>query len=205
MTKEYGSESIAQQAFLDLVRVKQFDKIGMTHLCCHRKRSLSSSSKLMVEEEIDEILDEERYLIEELEDFMRTFAERLDSPIEENWIKLLPGYFVPWKEQDEELRFWRTSNDLTLRIGLEPHPPPWYPNTVWRPQELVAMAALMNLVRHFGKCGHRRKCFKSPTVSFMPSGWITITKTAEVTIALELSMRSGTKQGNTGPHGRLKC
>ncbi|PMD34939.1 ankyrin [Hyaloscypha variabilis F] len=95
--KEQIDAGITQQALLDIIRVKKFNKLGMTHTCCYR-RIWPPSDSSMGKEETDGVLDKEKDLIEELEHFMGCVSKSLSDTVD-SWIKHLCQFVISDLEQ----------------------------------------------------------------------------------------------------------
>lgn len=127
MIKEHRGTEIAQRALMDLVRVKEFDRIGMTHVCCNRQTSRSHFSCPMEDEEAYEILEEERFLKQALEDFMEEFSKSHGDSIEESWIGLLSRYFrLPEQQPSEKWTWGIWDGEGSSRCWNSESPPPWH-------------------------------------------------------------------------------
>lgn len=127
MIKERRGTEIAQRALTDLVRVKEFDKIDMTRVCCNRQTSRSHFPCPMEDEEAYEILEEERFLKQALEDFMEEFSKSHGDSVEESWIRLLPRYFrLPEQQPSEKWTWGIWDGEGSSRCWGSEAPPPWY-------------------------------------------------------------------------------
>lgn len=124
--KEFQGPSTAQKALTDLIRVTQFNSLGMTHVCCQRKTKYPGP---MEEEEINEILSEEKYIRMELEDKMGAVAE-YDENFLETWLELLIKSYAH-REDPTESRWtwgvWRGEEDNISFLSATP--PPWEPRS----------------------------------------------------------------------------
>lgn len=88
MLKEYQNINVAEAALTDLVRAIQFAMLGMTHLCCGGYEN--TDGPRFEQNKIDEILDTEKHLKHELEEFMLNYEKRPDRSIEASWVFVLP-------------------------------------------------------------------------------------------------------------------
>ena len=126
MIKERRGPEVAQNALMDLVRVKEFDRIGMTHVCCNRQTSISRFPCPMEDEEAYEILEEERFLKQALDDFMEEFSKSYVDTVEENWIRLLSRYFrLPEQQPIEKWTWGIWDGKGSERNWGSEKPPPW--------------------------------------------------------------------------------
>lgn len=122
--RESRGEATAQTALVDLIRAREFDRAGMTHVCCRRN---ASSCGPMEEEEIDEILDEEKVFVSELNDTMKQVVESLDNgAIEENWLKVMVGFHVLETEHENKIWSWATWKGVSSSQSNGTSPPPWH-------------------------------------------------------------------------------
>ena len=78
----------AKQCILDLLRVAKFEEMGLTHTCCH-KRHRRGLWQALDEDEVIEIMDEEKEMIDDLEMQMREIEHGLGSDLENSWMKEL--------------------------------------------------------------------------------------------------------------------
>ncbi|PGH06460.1 hypothetical protein AJ79_06550 [Helicocarpus griseus UAMH5409] len=146
MLKEHRGISIAQAALMDLVRVAQFNKLGMTHICCQRLQF--DQSNYLDKEEIEEILEEERYLVQDLEEFMLRFAEKQGdgASVEETWLDWLSQPYKPSHHFLEDKWWIGTWTRSPSSHEAQPNPP-WKnaselkKNWVYRPDILVRHTA----------------------------------------------------------------
>lgn len=91
---ELQGTAIARKVLLELLRLREFHRAEMTHVCRE-----SSGGRFMESEEIDEILDEERYLISDLDCTMKHWEQKLDDlPIEETWLGIANEFRFVEKE-----------------------------------------------------------------------------------------------------------
>ncbi|KAF4619020.1 hypothetical protein G7Y89_g14827 [Cudoniella acicularis] len=87
MLKTQMDAGITQQPLLDIIRVKKFNELGMTHTCCCRGHFTPFDSSIG-KEDADKVLDKEKDLVEELEHFMGCVSRSLSDTVD-NWIRLL--------------------------------------------------------------------------------------------------------------------
>ncbi|KGO58162.1 hypothetical protein PEX2_066720 [Penicillium expansum] len=81
-------EAIARKALLDLIRFKEFQKAELTHVCISDHEP--NFGDYFDGDEIDEIMDEEKELIWQLEETMEKWKQKIDYlPIEEAWLDML--------------------------------------------------------------------------------------------------------------------
>lgn len=124
MLKESRGEANAQKALLELIRVSEFEKAGMTHLCCQRRASMPGP---IAEDEVDEILDEERHFTAQLNDTMRHIAtDYKDIEVEESWLKLLPNFYKPQTDVQHMRWTWATWKGGSSSRNNQLNPPPWH-------------------------------------------------------------------------------
>jgi hypothetical protein len=117
-------EASAQKALLGLIRVSEFEKAGMTHLCCQRR---ANSPGPVAEDEVDEILDEERYLVSQLNDTMQHISQiNGDCEIEESWLKLLVNFYKPQNELQHMKWTWATWKGGSSSRSNQLDPPRWH-------------------------------------------------------------------------------
>ncbi|OBT62843.1 hypothetical protein VE03_07596 [Pseudogymnoascus sp. 23342-1-I1] len=121
--KEQMDTGITQQALLDIIRVKKFNKLGMTHTCCSQRTS--PPFDISTNKDNAEVSDREKDLIQKLEDFMGCVSK---SPLNtvDNWIKLLSQFFYSdWEESGYSwcLGVWK-GGSMSLDIGGTT--PPFY-------------------------------------------------------------------------------
>ncbi|KFY61367.1 hypothetical protein V496_05056 [Pseudogymnoascus sp. VKM F-4515 (FW-2607)] len=81
---ELGSEDTGEQTMLDLVRVKQFEKRELTHVCCQR-----GFYSQLDEDDVHEIIDEENEGIQEVDEMMQCYLECGRGNAQERWIEQL--------------------------------------------------------------------------------------------------------------------
>ncbi|KAG5289315.1 ankyrin repeat domain-containing protein [Histoplasma ohiense] len=137
MLKEYQGKEAAEAALADLVRAANFAMMGMKHICCGGYGN--SHGPYFDQNEINEILVEQKDNIRILEESMLSFARRPDQPIEESWLFVLsildpstygtiaepwsvgtwehsymqtfiPQKTAPWKSHAELLNDWTYEN-----------------------------------------------------------------------------------------------
>ncbi|KFY01543.1 hypothetical protein V490_00864 [Pseudogymnoascus sp. VKM F-3557] len=114
---------IAQQALLDIIRVKKFNKLGMTHTCC--SQGFPPPFDISTDKDNAEVSDREKDLIQKLEDFMG-FVSKSPLNTVENWIKLLNQFFnSDWEESGYSWCFgvWQ-GGSMSFAIGGTT--PPFY-------------------------------------------------------------------------------
>ncbi|KAJ9635400.1 hypothetical protein H2199_008403 [Coniosporium tulheliwenetii] len=103
-TEQEASVSLAHE----LLRLKTFEALNLTHTCCDGNCDLRKRQSPTPEEtEIDEIQDEERILIAQLEELVAEFDfefERRQEPL----LAFLDGY---WTERMEEVLAESDSSD----------------------------------------------------------------------------------------------
>ncbi|KAJ5113714.1 hypothetical protein N7456_002248 [Penicillium angulare] len=125
---ESGLVDSARKMLLALKRAREFDLAGMTHVCCRRK--VISELGPLDDEDIDEILDEEREDILTLDKKMGGVeATQGTKSLEESWLNVLlklpsgnektkqPG---EWAYYDTVYSIWISDGGKTLRN--RPHP-----------------------------------------------------------------------------------
>ncbi|GAQ03699.1 hypothetical protein ALT_1020 [Aspergillus lentulus] len=124
-TSESRGETTAQKALAELVRAIEFERAGITHVCCQRT---AFSRGPMEEEEIDEILDEEKDFISELNDTMEQFVQSIDDgSIEENWLKTMVSFHAPETDNENNLWSWATWKGVSSSMSNNwSSPPPWH-------------------------------------------------------------------------------
>lgn len=79
-----GLES-AKECVLDMLRLAKFEELNLTHTCC-RKYHRKGPWHVIDEDEVFEIMDEEKEMIEDLELQMRKVEHGLSSNLEEAWM-----------------------------------------------------------------------------------------------------------------------
>ncbi|CEL00650.1 hypothetical protein ASPCAL00248 [Aspergillus calidoustus] len=91
--EESGGRDLAKTVILGLLRRSCFDRLEMTHVCCHRGRGIPephlSERDPLPESEIEEILDEEKEFIAQLEKEMTSFSSMLFSALRRDWMVIL--------------------------------------------------------------------------------------------------------------------
>ncbi|EAW17044.1 uncharacterized protein NFIA_004000 [Aspergillus fischeri NRRL 181] len=124
-SKEFRGETTAQKALAELVRAIEFERAGMTHVCCQRK---AFSRGPMEDEEIDEILDEEKDFISELNDTMEQSVRGIDDgSIEETWLKIMVSFHAPETDNGNNLWSWATWKGVgSSKSNDQIRPPPWH-------------------------------------------------------------------------------
>ncbi|KGO78339.1 hypothetical protein PITC_059520 [Penicillium italicum] len=105
---ELRGQVIGRKALLDLIRLKEFQRAELTHVCTANHHS--NFRVYLDEDEIDEILDEEKETIWQLEVTMEEWKRKLDDfPVEETWLGMLnefcPVNYKPPPSQDHLIKF----------------------------------------------------------------------------------------------------
>jgi ankyrin repeat protein len=167
--KEQMDTGITQQALLDIIRVKKFNKLGMTHTCCSQRTS--PPFDISTNKEDAEVSDREKDLIQKLEDFMGCVSK---SPLNtvDNWIKLLSQFFYSdWEEPGYSWCFgaWRgvavvfPSVELPLHLIRLLRLRSWFVSEnqvlarLGSPKRSITAATFMNLVIRFECSGNRNR------------------------------------------------
>lgn len=110
-------EAIARKALLDLIRFKEFQKAELTHVC-------TSDHEPMFEgyfdgDEIDEILDEEKEIIWQLEKTMEKWKQKIDYlPIEEGWLGMLNEFCLVNHKAPPNIDYWWHSSAGVYRTDM---------------------------------------------------------------------------------------
>jgi hypothetical protein len=122
--KESKGEATAQKALLELIRVSEFEKAGMTHLCCQRRADAPGP---IAEDEVDEILDEERHFVSQLNNTMQHISQIYEGfEVEESWLKLLATFYKPQTELQQMKWTWATWKGGSSSRSNQLNPPPWH-------------------------------------------------------------------------------
>ncbi|KAJ5172264.1 hypothetical protein N7492_004857 [Penicillium capsulatum] len=119
--KKSRGEATAQRVLLELIRISEFEKAGMTHRCCQRGANTPGS---IAEDEVDEILDEERHFVSQLNDTMRHAKAYEGSEVEESWLKLLSNFYKPQTECQHMKWTWATWKGGSSSLNNQPDPHP---------------------------------------------------------------------------------
>jgi hypothetical protein len=131
---------------MNLLRVVQFNNLEMTHVCCQRR---TSSPGQLEEEEIDEILSEERLFRLELEDKMRDFTVTDDIYLE-TWLRLLNGFYACREEVKETQWTWGVwSREEDNESYQSEAPPPWRLSSKSQSSTDVPLADSVTLHPHY--------------------------------------------------------
>ena len=77
-----------KQCLLDMLRVAKFEEMGLTHTCC-RKVNRRGLWQALDDDEVLEIMDEEKEMIADLEMQMREIEHGLGSDLENTWMTRL--------------------------------------------------------------------------------------------------------------------
>jgi hypothetical protein len=80
-----------------MLRLAKFEELELTHTCCRKsclKGFPSTLWDLLDDDEIDEIMDEEKEIIQDLEFYMRRIEHDLSPNLEEAWMKELTKLLV---------------------------------------------------------------------------------------------------------------
>lgn len=124
MLREYKDADTIQEALLDLVQAKQFERLGITHICC-RKAQSSFHPELPIDyNKVDEILDEEKDSIQILGEFIKDISASLDTTPEEAWLDFLSQHSVPEGDQHEIEWGWGIWQVNSMSYYIHPSPPP---------------------------------------------------------------------------------
>ena len=96
MIDELQGSTVAHQSVDDMVRLDEFQSLDMTHVCCrwsHGFKGRHWKSANEIEQDIDEIVDEEREFGVLLDETMSgmPFSQHRDS-VQERWLALLPNF-----------------------------------------------------------------------------------------------------------------
>ncbi|KAL2842103.1 hypothetical protein BJX68DRAFT_244957 [Aspergillus pseudodeflectus] len=91
--EESGGRDLAKTVILGLLRRSCFDRLEMTHVCCHRGRGIPKPYLLecnsLPESEIEEIIDEEKDFIAPLEKEMASFSLKPFGVLRRDWVVIL--------------------------------------------------------------------------------------------------------------------
>jgi hypothetical protein len=82
ITKEVKGLEAAKQCLLDLLRLVKFHELELTHICC-RDTHILADWKVMEDEEVEEIMDEEREIVEALELEMQDIEKALGTDLDQ--------------------------------------------------------------------------------------------------------------------------
>jgi hypothetical protein len=82
--QENNGSNVARQCLLDMLRVLEFEKEGVTHTCCRESETYvnDKSMRRLSDEDVEEITDEESELIEAMEQEMRHIEASLGDDLE---------------------------------------------------------------------------------------------------------------------------
>jgi hypothetical protein len=114
LVEEHRGVEDARQVLLSLLRrakCNEFD-IDINHTCCHRGRAIRAPRRQgfgdqpirLTDEAINEIQDEERGLIDILEDEMKELASRTLDCLRSKWISVIKAKFIAHVAAVEESR-----------------------------------------------------------------------------------------------------
>jgi hypothetical protein len=82
--KEVKGLEAAKQCLLDLLRLVKFHELELTHTCCPATDILAGR-RVMEDDEVEEIMDEEREIVEalelEMQEIEKTLATDLDQAL----------------------------------------------------------------------------------------------------------------------------
>ena len=116
-------ESEMDTMFAEVIRVLAFDKLQITHVCCEGRRcdmeGLASTWRVREKDEIYEILDEEKMLLDRLEDLVEEFVEKqrkLRLPLAE----FIESHWTPrMGEVEKELKLTEEELSRIQALGVE--------------------------------------------------------------------------------------
>jgi hypothetical protein len=84
LVKECIRLKAAKQCLLEIVRFSKFQELELTHTCC-RESGYGTFMKNLEDDEVEEIMDEERQIIEtlenEIQDIEKSLEDDLDQPL----------------------------------------------------------------------------------------------------------------------------
>jgi ankyrin repeat protein len=104
MLIEIQGRTIAENTFLEINRLHEFQLADMTHVCCNRKYSIADEP--MDEAEVDEIIEEEKEFGAILDEKMRDISSSADNKsIEESWLSILFDFRIP-DEPLKSKKYW---------------------------------------------------------------------------------------------------
>lgn len=94
LVEELRDREDSKRLVLGFLRRNCFERVGITHVCCHRGNNVLNSELLwprkhMAESDIDEILDEEEELIANLEEEMLPLTHKTLECLRSEWILML--------------------------------------------------------------------------------------------------------------------
>ncbi|KAF7717842.1 Uncharacterized protein PECH_000068 [Penicillium ucsense] len=106
----------AQQAVDDMLRVKEFQSLEMTHVCCCGSSHIGRTGTTIAADEINEIIDEEKEFGASLDEAMsdHSLCGR-DCRAEERWLTLIPDFCAvtrfPKLQDGPSWKAWTLDND----------------------------------------------------------------------------------------------
>ncbi|KAJ0420330.1 hypothetical protein BJY00DRAFT_323986 [Aspergillus carlsbadensis] len=114
--EESGGRDLAKTVILGLLRRSCFDRLEMTHVCCHRGRGIPKPNLLecdsLPESEIEEIIDEEKDFIAPLEKEMASFSSKPLGALRRDWIMILK---TKYEEQVQVAKTQKRCSDALSR------------------------------------------------------------------------------------------
>jgi len=116
---QYKGDEVARQCLLDLIRWIKFEELKLTHTCHCEDDDITSSMfrrNPVDPDDIDEIRDEEKIIIGELEEHMQTYYELIIDDLENIWIQTLSHYDHAQKARFREDRSER-QRDKQLQVS----------------------------------------------------------------------------------------
>ena len=113
LVEELRGREDSKKLLLGFLRRAYFDKVGMTHVCCHRGNSIQGHSLLrpersVAEDDIGEILEEEEEFIASLEEEMLPLNSETLECLRSKWMSILKERH---QEQVEEVERTRKQNN----------------------------------------------------------------------------------------------
>jgi ankyrin repeat protein len=80
----------ARKCLLEMIRLVRFEELELTHTCCQKRSQKGLWQTLVDENDIDEIMDEEKDIIQDLEQQMAELEKYFDdTAVEDVWIEEL--------------------------------------------------------------------------------------------------------------------